>query len=220
MPSPVPIASNVRNAFSKPHRRGKFARLPATVRDQVNRMLRDGFSYTKILETLQSNPETATLALSKQNLSNWKNGGHQEWLTRQEWRDDLCERQAELLQDPQKSNFQEVSLQVASMRIFELLQRLETSTLSANLQDLSPAFLRLLAVLPRITREALRYQKYREACLQARAQLEPLRDPKRELDDDERRAIVRRVDKILGFTLRDESPVTNHTPEPQRNTSH
>ena len=215
MPTLVQVTSNGHKGSREPHRRGNFARLPVNIRDQVNRMLRDGFSYKKILETLRSNPETATLALSRQNLSNWKKGGHQEWLARQEWRDDLRERQAELLQDPQSSGFQDVSLQVASMRIFELLQRLDASTLSPNLQDLPPALLRLLGVLPRITREALRYQKYRDACIQARAHLQPLRDPKRELTDSERRAIVRKVDEILGLASPDtDSPGPEPPPDP------
>ena len=101
------------------------------------------------------------------------------------------------------------------MRILELLQRLETSTVSPNLQDLPPGFLRLLAVLPRISREALRYQKYRDACAQARAQLQVLKDPKRKLNDEERRAIVRNVDEILGIPsendVRDSSAENGNT---------
>jgi hypothetical protein len=185
-----------------PHRRGKVARLPKLLRDQINQMLRDGHSYHHILEKLKTIPDAATIPISKQNLSRWKFGGYLDWLAQQEWREDLHDRQADalqLLEDPTGSRFQEVSLQIAAMRIFELLQRLQASTLSANLQDLPPGFLRLLAVLPRITREALRYQKYRDACHRARAQLQALHDPKRKLNDDERRAIVRNVDEILGL---------------------
>src|SRR3954470_12934811 len=124
-----------------PHRRGKVARLPKLLRDQINRMLRDGHSYHHILEKLKTIPDAATIPISKQNLSRWKFGGYLDWLAQQEWREDLHDRQADalpLLEDPTGSWFQEVSLQIAAMRIFELLQRLEASTLSANLQDLPP----------------------------------------------------------------------------------
>src|SRR3954470_19929663 len=185
-----------------PHRRGKVARLPKVLRDQINLMIRDGHSYKHILETIKNLPDATGLRITGQNLCRWKSGGYLDWLAQQEWREDLRDRQAdalELLDDSKNSRLHEVSLQVAVMRIFELLQRLEASTLSANLQDLPPGLLRLLAVLPRITREALRYQKYRDACHRARAQLQALHDPKRKLNDDERRAIVRNVDEILGL---------------------
>jgi len=54
--------------------------------------------------------------------------------------------------------------------------------------------------LARASSETLQLQKYREACAQARAALQNLRDPKRKLNDDERRAIVRNVDEILGLS--------------------
>jgi len=41
-------------------------------------------------------------------------------------------------------------------------------------------------------------QKYRDACASARATLREL-DPKRKLDESETRAIVRKVDEILGL---------------------
>ena len=199
-----------------PHRRGKIARLPKSARDQINQMLRDGASYQRILATLHANPELSSLQISEHSLSRWKQGGYQDWLARQEWREDAREIQTEsleLLDDSRNSRFHEVSLQVAAMRIFELLQRLEASCLSPNLQDLPPAFLRLLAVLPRISREALRYQKYRDACLQARQQIQALQNPNRKLNDEERRAIVDKVDQILGIA----APHSDFTdPDPER----
>jgi hypothetical protein len=41
-------------------------------------------------------------------------------------------------------------------------------------------------------------QKYRDTCARARAALREL-DPKRKLDESETRAIVRKVDEILGL---------------------
>jgi len=214
-----PGTGQVTLALTSPHRRGKVGRFPKLLRDQINQMIRDGCSYSHILQKLKFTPETAGLCISKQNLSRWKLGGYQEWLAQQEWREDMRERQAdalELLHDSESSKFQEVSLQVAAMRIFQLLQRLEASSLPTNLHYLHPGFIRLLAVLPRISREALRYQKYRDACVRARIQLQALQDPKRKLNDDERRAIVRNVDEILGLASPD--PESPSVPAPSHDT--
>jgi hypothetical protein len=45
----------------------------------------------------------------------------------------------------------------------------------------------------------LALQKYRDACLQARAEVAKLRDPNRKLSEAETLAIVDKVDEILGF---------------------
>ena len=42
-------------------------------------------------------------------------------------------------------------------------------------------------------------QKYRTACAQARDALSELKNPKRKLNQNETRAIVRKVDEILGL---------------------
>ena len=73
-------------------RTGKIARLPREVREQLNRRLADGEPGTRLVEWLNSLPETQkTLAadfegraINEQNLSEWKQGGHQDRLARQE----------------------------------------------------------------------------------------------------------------------------------------
>ena len=67
---------------------GKIARLPYSIREQLNLKLHDGISAKSILPWLNSLPEVkAVLAadfdnrpISKQNLSEWKHGGHRDWL--------------------------------------------------------------------------------------------------------------------------------------------
>lgn len=73
-------------------RTGKIARLPREIREQLNRRLADGEPGHRLVEWLNALPETQkTLttnfggrAISEQNLSEWKQGGHQDWLARQE----------------------------------------------------------------------------------------------------------------------------------------
>src|SRR6266404_7582993 len=67
---------------------GKIARLPHNLREQLNLKLHDGLPAKSILPWLNSLPEVkAILAadfdhrpISKQNLSEWKQGGFRDWL--------------------------------------------------------------------------------------------------------------------------------------------
>jgi hypothetical protein len=61
---------------SKSRRNGKVARLPIALRDQINRLIEDGVPYKVIIEKLGE----AGKHLNEDNLSNWRLGGHQDYL--------------------------------------------------------------------------------------------------------------------------------------------
>jgi len=71
---------------------GKIARLPHDLRAQLNSRLQDGQLGPQILPWLNSLPQVQALLaqdfhalpISQQNLSNWRQGGYQEWLVRQD----------------------------------------------------------------------------------------------------------------------------------------
>ena len=73
-------------------RTGKIARLPAAIRDQLNRRLLDNEPGSSLLGWLNSLPEVqailaadfASQPVSPANLSQWKNGGYSDWLTRRD----------------------------------------------------------------------------------------------------------------------------------------
>ena len=73
-------------------RTGKIARLPREIRHQLNRRLQDGEPGNRLVAWLNGLPEARQAlaagfggrAISEQNLSEWKSGGHQDWLARQE----------------------------------------------------------------------------------------------------------------------------------------
>jgi hypothetical protein len=73
-------------------RNGKIARLPRDVRDQLNERLERSEKSPQLLEWLNAlkevkkvvKDEFAGVPISKQNLSEWRQGGFQEWLARQE----------------------------------------------------------------------------------------------------------------------------------------
>jgi hypothetical protein len=73
-------------------RTGKIARLPRDIRNQLNRRIADGEPGIRLVEWLNGTPEARQVLaqdfggreISEQNLSEWKQGGYQDWLTRQE----------------------------------------------------------------------------------------------------------------------------------------
>jgi hypothetical protein len=203
--APDQPASPDNNPEPKPHsthaRTGKIARLPKALRDSLNTLMEDGHSAAEILEKLGEPAKHIT----PNNLSDWRYGGHQDWLLEQAWVEDVqsCRDSAkDLLQKDEATTLPEAGLQVGAMRIYQLLRHLEPAPFAANLREKLESFMKVFAALPRVAKEALRYQKYRDACAQARAALQPLLDPKRKLTDEERVDLVHRVDEILGLKPR------------------
>lgn len=70
---------------TKNRRHGKVARLPAAIRDKINKFLDDGFTYSKIIGELENSTDPALpYCLTPDNLSNWFDGGYQDYLRNQE----------------------------------------------------------------------------------------------------------------------------------------
>jgi hypothetical protein len=83
------------NEVGQPSRRslvGKIARLPNDIREQLNQRLLDGWLIAKILSWLNGLPPVREILaaqfdaapINKQNLSNWRQTGYQDWL--KEWK--------------------------------------------------------------------------------------------------------------------------------------
>jgi hypothetical protein len=83
-------------------RKGKIARLPRLIRNELNRRLDDGEEGPSLLEWLNAHPDVVrSLArhqaqpITKQNLSEWHQGGYQDWLHEQSthaWLRDLADQ--------------------------------------------------------------------------------------------------------------------------------
>jgi hypothetical protein len=89
---------------------GKIARLPRNIRDELNHRLADGKPGGRILEWLNALPAVPAMLdaqfgggrINAQNLSNWRRGGHQDWLKQQARRSlvrELTEHAEELAAD-------------------------------------------------------------------------------------------------------------------------
>lgn len=130
-------------------RRGKIARLPARLREQVNRWLHDGESQGQILPKLNAMPEVqAVLAehfggepISPDNLSAWRRGEHQRWLREQERIQETRERAryAAELARASGGSLSEGALAQLTGEVMELVE--EIAAARRNGQEINPKLL-------------------------------------------------------------------------------
>ena len=100
-------------------RNGKIARLPKTLRDELNQHLQNGVPGTTLVKWLNGLPAVQALVqnqfdghpIREQNISQWKSGGYRDWLQQQEAlevADRLHEGAEALLADQDRSRLSEV----------------------------------------------------------------------------------------------------------------
>jgi len=158
LPSMPPIVCTHRS-------KGKIARLSKDTRDQINFMIRDGVPYPAIIEKLQQSGQPELLAISEQNLSNWKNGGHQHWLREQEWREDMRREWDEALTlatADDQTRLEQITLKIAALRLYQFFKSIEPAAFVAAAREKPESFARLFSALPRMMRECLRLQQYND----------------------------------------------------------
>ena len=84
-------------------RKGKIARLPHAVREELNQRLQNGESGTQLLAWLNSHPETQRVLaesfdgrpINHPNLTAWRSGGFKDWLAGRELREEARKMAAE-----------------------------------------------------------------------------------------------------------------------------
>ena len=95
---------------------GKISRLPWAIRDEVNRRLRDGEPASQLVDWLNGLPEVQEVlreqfggrAISEQNLSEWKQRAHPEWLRHQQarvWVQELANKSLDIADDISEETF-------------------------------------------------------------------------------------------------------------------
>jgi len=140
---------------------GKIANLSKEWRDVVNLMLMDGATYQQIIERLKEPcPD-----LVEQNITNWFQGGYQEWLKEQTRLADMKLRreQAERLATENKgSQVHEASLQIASSMIYDVLTNFDAETLKEKLQQKPEHVAPLINALAKLSDQGLKFQRYQE----------------------------------------------------------
>ena len=164
-------------------RTGKIARLPKTLRDQVNAALRDGATASRVIELLTAakaggatNGDGSEIDLpNDQNITNWREGGYAEWCKEQERLDDMRIKR-EFAMDVVKQNeggkIHEAGLNLAASQIFEVLQDFDIAALKERLAEDPENFIGVVRALSGITKEAREFEKYREFVAERKREIE------------------------------------------------
>lgn len=152
-------------------RTGKIARLPKEWRDVVNLMLRDGATYQQVIEKLGDHGKE----INEQNVTNWKEGGYQDWLSEQERLDDMREKRDfafEIVKQNEGSKIHEAGLNLAASQIFELLQDFDVKSLKASLAEDPENYSKVVTALARISKEALGFEKFKQVVAEQKKKIE------------------------------------------------
>ena len=147
---------------ANPRRNGKIARLPRETRDMINRMLDDGLPYPVIIDELGEAGE----GLNAQNLTNWKQGGYQDYLKVQALIEKIkaqTETAMDILRqtgDIDISKLKKACDQVAAIQLFTFLRQHGDASLR-NMVAANPAkFLSILNIVCRLSGSALEHEKF------------------------------------------------------------
>ena len=113
-------------------RQGKIARLPSKIREELNQRLLDGESGRKILPWLNGLPRVKEilgedfegLSVTDQNLSDWRQGGFQDWV-KQRGRIDRTRELARYAAEQSKANGASIADGAAAIASGQLLELLE-----------------------------------------------------------------------------------------------
>ncbi len=199
----IPQPADPQPSTARRRPKGKIPSLTKEQRDAINHLLLDGATYAVV----EARMAEQGISLNGENISNWYHTGYQEYLDqldRLDYQRARYEAASDLLQNTDTAKLPEAGLQVAAAQIYDLLGRFTPAALAKAFTDDPDKYTRLLNALSRITRESLTIQKYRDASARAREALKPMMNPNRKLNDEETRAIVRKVDEILGFPTDDD----------------
>lgn len=168
-------------------RNGKIARLPRATREELNRRLDDGQMAATILRWLNKDMVVQDILLrqfsgapvSKQNLSEWRQGGHQDWLRHRQ----TCElvrqmkEQADNLEE--ETGGEAVSDQLATVLAAELART--AKELMKETTDPAERWERLQELLGQLTR--LRREDHQAMRLREAKRQQDIKEERQEVED-------------------------------------
>lgn len=160
--------------MSERARQGKIARLPSQIREEVCRRLHDGQTGSQIIPWLHSLPEVLRVLdelfneepITPQNLSEWRQGGYQDWLRQRERVENLKTLSA-YAADLAKAggSLTEGAAAIAGGKMLELFESLDEERLEKLVSALSSLRASEAAALNARTNQAKLAQKDRELAL-------------------------------------------------------
>jgi hypothetical protein len=176
-------------------RNGKIARLPKESRDRVNVMILDGVSYREIIERL--GPEG--VGLNEQNLTNWKQGGYQDWLADQERNQALVLRRDSalaLLDKNAGGTVQDAGRTVAAAHLYELLLCFDPAELARALVRKPELYFRLVAALARLSEGEAVCGKNKQSAIDPKARTNAAGQPSNVITQEALRDILQQLKVI------------------------
>lgn len=190
-------------------RNGKIARLPLAIRNEVCRRLDDGEVGTKIIAWLHTLPEVLAVLdeyfsehpISPQNLTEWRQGGYQDWKNRREQLDrtkGLADYSAELAARNGGSTTQGASA-IAGGQLLMIFESLDVDAQKKLLTEKPGTYLELLDALARIQKSQADAEKARQAGLVVLQNERRLNQADRKLALEEARFEHRTAELFLKF---------------------
>lgn len=185
-------------------RKGKIARAPVDVRKSVNEMLRNNVPYARIIKFLESKD---IFGVDDQNITNWRgkpaeSSGYNDWLKQEERLEDMSAKREfamEIVKQNQGSQLHEATLHLAASQLYDAITDFDVTRLKDLLDESPENYAAIVNSLAKLSKGALDLRKYQDAVRDAQKEIQKLRDPKSDLTDEDRKAIVNKVDEILGL---------------------
>ncbi len=138
-------------------RTGKIARLPKATRDVVNAMIRDGRTYAAIIA------EIPDAGLNEQNLTNWKEGGYQDWLKEQERLDDMRAKRefaVDIVRQGDGAMMAKAAQELAASQVYEALSEFNAESLKTLLREKPENFAQLFQAVVKANKGNLDREKF------------------------------------------------------------
>jgi hypothetical protein len=176
--SPSKLVSSIATLKPEPanSRNGKIARLPKSARDMINHMLDDNLPYEVIIDELGEAGE----GLNAQNLTNWRQGGYQDYLKQQaqiERAHAQMEFAAELLKETGPAAAGQVIQAcnlAAATQMFNAILDCGDEAIKKILLDKPAAYVTLLNTVCNMSNSAVRFEKHQLQVKLALAQPAPV----------------------------------------------
>jgi len=162
-------------------------------------MLRDGFTYADVIAWLITEGHGEPGDFNDQNLTNWKEGGHQDWLGEQARLEEMKAKREfamEIVRQNEGSKIHEAALQIAASQVYEVLNEFDLSSLKDLLAEKPENYAALINGLAKLSKGGLEFEKYREQVATRKREMESL------LDQPDGRAITRETIDQLKEKLR------------------
>lgn len=142
-------------------RTGKIARLTQEWREIVNTMLLDGATYAAVIERVKE----VCPDLAEQNLTNWKDGGYQDWLKLRQRLEDIRFKRdmaMEVVKANDGGSIHEAAMIEAGAQLYEVISEFDTASIKELLIEAPENYAHIVNSLAKLSKGTLDNQKYRD----------------------------------------------------------